>query len=499
MAASIEGNRVGIAGLLTTDLFNDRLNGQVVSNRVVLHAFQHPSLGIPGHGLRADDPPAGQLIAGVDLNFREVHGVSHPVRQFLDLGGGGVAGSVALVVRVKGTALLVGNHKVDVVGLLGFSGSILVDGAQEHIAGGQAELLSNAAVGECLAVLHGAVAHLVNPVSKYLALGGSHGRSGVGGVGSGAEHGVLALIAILAVCPGAILVIEANGDDLFLSGFFRPNGIQVHLIACLCIKSHLLAALVGNLAFRSQRPALEHVTITSKGIRILQRDLLAHVGGRGGLILIWVAGDISAVAVVHDGVLVGGNIFRVTLDTQTPAISVGSPVSGGGIISQGNRIQLADSSCQGVGTILQVQNVIEQPCIGCTVGEGQGRGIGLGVLVRSDIRYRIGPFGRGKNLVAVIGGTLGHRAVGKVLDRDLDQVGELLSRGRVRGGALDADGLGQIITGPLPGLPGDIKIGLALGRGADVGALRHVFVHIIPCRVVSHIQDDAITGRGLLA
>ena len=308
-------------------------------------------------------------------------------------------------------------------------------------------------------------------------------------VGVGGDHVAAAQIFV-------VVVIETHMDGI---NILRPNGIQVHLIACLCIKSHLLAALVGNLAFRSQRPALEHVTITSKSIRILQRGLLAHIGGRGGLILIWVAGDIAAVAVVHDGVLVGGNIFRLTLDTQTPAISVGSPVSGGGIVSQGNRIQLADSSCQGVGTILQAQNVIEQPCIGCTVGEGQGRGIGLGVLVRSDIRYRIGPFGRGKNLVAVIGGTLGHRAVGKVLDRDLDQVGELLSRGRVRGGALDADGLGQIITGPLPGLPGDIKIGLALGRGADVGALRHVFVHIIPCRVVSHIQDDAITGRGLLA
>ena len=100
----------------------------------------------------------------------------------------------------------------------------------------------------------------------------------------------------------------------FARRILRPDGVQVDALAGPSQVKHLLAALIGNLAVLTQSPALEHATLTSEGIRILQRDLLAHIGGRGGLILGRVAGDIAAVAVIHDGVLVGGNFIHLAVE-----------------------------------------------------------------------------------------------------------------------------------------------------------------------------------------
>ena len=99
----------------------------------------------------------------------------------------------------------------------------------------------------------------------------------------------------------------------FARRILRPDGVQVDALAGPSQVKHLLAALIGNLTVLTQSPALEHVPLTSEGIRIFQRDVLSHVGGRGGLILLRISGDIAAVAVVHDGVLVGGNFIHLSV------------------------------------------------------------------------------------------------------------------------------------------------------------------------------------------
>ena len=123
--------------------------------------------------------------------------------------------------------------------------------------------------------------------------------------------------AVFALGPACTLgIVDGPVDAQGLScGILLPNGVQVDALAGLSQVNHLLAALVDGRSVRARSPALEHVTLTGEGIRILQRDVLAHVGGRGGLILLRISGDITAVAVVHNGVLVRGSLFRFALDT----------------------------------------------------------------------------------------------------------------------------------------------------------------------------------------
>ena len=165
---------------------------------------------------------------------------------------------------------------------------------------------------------------------------------------------------------------------------------------------------------------------------------------------------------IHKFHMDGVNIlFRFALDTQAPAISVGSPLAVGGVVGKGNRSELADAGGDGMCAVLQAMALVE--CLGIGVAAGELQLCGVDLPVHDNITQAVSAVEQGKDFVAVVHRALRQIAIGKVLDRDLDQVGELLSRGRVRGGALDADGDAGSVGRPRAVSPGEDELQLALG------------------------------------
>ena len=250
-----------------------------------------------------------------------------------------------------------------------------------------------------------------------------------------------------------------------------------------------LAVILGLEASQSL-PAHKGHSFGGSGIG----DFHRLVGNRGD----HVAATQKVAFGIHKFHMDGVNIlFRFALDTQAPAISVGSPLAVGGVVGKGNRSELADAGGDGMCAVLQAMALVE--CLGIGVAAGELQLCGVDLPVHDNITQAVSAVEQGKDFVAVVHRALGRGAVGKVLDCDLNEVRQHVQARSFRSLALDADGLSHIIACPLAVPPSNVEEGLVLGRGADVGVLRHFLVHIILFRVVIHIQDDTITGRRLLA